>query len=1089
MTVRPFSALVTANQNAQIVSDQIRLLPATMKKKFPFFLHRRYARVFLISAICFLEFLSVNAQSTGYINRPATIDAGRAILDPNRDSYTSTNSTVFAGNDVANSEIPYRSVPSFSKEPFGDLRRGPSHLYSDFVPDANNVGYYFYYDGTNLLFRMRMGSVMPGSKGYSVLLDTDGKFGATGASADPNYQPATTGTNGNAGFEIEIVLETNFRIAIYNVDGSSSPTLIKSYTNWQEMSQVSIAGTFDNGDPDFFYDFYIPFSDLQAVPFNLTTSTQLRMIATTVMSPQAAIGGPKSDVYGLDDGGYKSTNDQYEAYINAQPTTTVTGSFGSMCTAAPTVNSPVGTGTVNITGTWTKSTLSGAANTATITVYKNGSSIGTILNVSSGSTWALNNVALINGDVITAKAQATGESMCLVSNSVKSSSCNSSNRPSLPALDCYSTSKGITGTNLKTGWTIHVDNITRNTADDNVANTAGLFAAPTGTSPNLTWTYSSGCSAGSPLTSGSYKVYYVDNVSGCVSEPAYVCVAGSGAGNALAGTVTVPVVTSPANGVLTTGTTSINGTADANVSLSLYVDGAVAQTTTASAGGSFTFSNLALSNGQQLYIVAELNTGTVSSSKCEAQTTKMTVSCYTTAPLINVDNNNQLTGGQAITGTSSEAVGTVIKVYTSANALFATTSVQTGGTWSTGASVAVSGTSYYATAQNGSCGLSVASGTFAAVAATTGRCGTITTPATAADASISGTITGSVSGTTVNLYLDGIKIGSTTTATTAWSINTSSLTYPLYSNGILTIGIQESGKQEQYCSSSAATISCNTGPAKPDVSPSTSSLTAGQTQTYTVSNAVIGAFYGLADGATGTSLGTGVWATSSTVTLTTNNFTVGSYTVVVKGTSLSGVSVCSSPGASASIVVGGTLPLNLLEFRARLNANVIDLSWITETEINVDHFEIQKSTDGIGYNPIGERVAANNSGRNIYSFTDLQVLPANYYRLKLIDKNGGYRFSQIAIVNTNNYSSFDVQPNPFTSSVTVNISLPSAQQMHFDITDVSGRKMVSKSSMLEKGFTSVTLNEVQQLKQGVYLLIVKDASGKIYGNQKLIKIN
>jgi hypothetical protein len=33
---------------------------------------------------------------------------------------------------------------------------------------------------------MRMGSIIPGAKGYSLLFDTDGKFGATGANADPN---------------------------------------------------------------------------------------------------------------------------------------------------------------------------------------------------------------------------------------------------------------------------------------------------------------------------------------------------------------------------------------------------------------------------------------------------------------------------------------------------------------------------------------------------------------------------------------------------------------------------------------------------------------------------------------------------------------------------------------------------------------------------------------------------------------------------------------------------------------------------------------------------------------------------------------
>jgi hypothetical protein len=933
---------------------------------------------------------------------------------------------------------------------------------------------------------MRMGSVMPGSKGYSVLLDTDGKFGATGSNADPNYLPATTGTNGNPGFEIEIVLETNFRIAIYNVDGTGSPTLIKSYANWQDMSQVSIAGTFDNGDPDFFIDFYIPFSDLQSSPFNLTTSTQLRMIATTVMSPQAAIGGPKSDLYGLNDSEYKSTNDQYAAFINAQPATTVTGSFGSMCTAAPALNSPLSSGTVNISGTWTKSNLAGAAGTAVITVYKNGVFVGTVSNVLSGSTWTLNNVSVANDDVITARAQATGESMCLVSNSVKASLCNASNRPLIPQLSCYSTSKGITGTNLAAGWTIHVDNVTRNTTDDNATGSSGLFSAPAGTSPNLTWMYSNGCSSGSPLTSGSYKVYYVDNGTGCVSEPAYVCVAGNG-GTALAGTTAVPLITSPANGAITTGTTSISGTADANAFLSLYIDGAVMQTTTVAAGGNFTFSNLALTTGQQLYITAEFNTGIVSTSKCQAQSSKITVTCYTAPPLADVDNNNQLTAGQAITGISSEPVGTTIKVYTSAGTLVSTVAVQSGGTWTTSPYLAVAGTSYYVTAQNGSCGLSAASATFAAVAPTTGRCGTITTPVTVAGTSVSGTLTGSVAGTTVNLYLDGIKIGSTVTATNNWSINSSSFTYPLYSNGVLTIGVQESGKQEQYCNLASAAVTCNTGPATPAVSPTTSTLTTGQSQTYTISNAVVGAFYGIADGTTGQSLGNGAWATSSTVTLTTNAFTSGSYTVVVKGTSLSGVSVCSSPGSNASVMVSGTLPLTLSEFTASPRQNTVLLNWITDHEDNVERFEVERSHDGVKFALIGAVAARNKRTKNDYGFLDDQPLSTNYYRLRMIDLDGRYSFSKILSVTKDPAARFLVQPNPFNTSVTISCNLPGTENLNFEIVSVNGKILFTQNIKAEKGPNPVLLH-LENLSQGFYFLRIKNEKGELYHVQKLVKL-
>lgn len=250
-------------------------------------------RITVIVALLFFHSNLVAQIVPGFINRQATSAPGRLVLDPNGDGYSSATTAGFgAPSDVATSEIAYKIVQSYSNEPFADLRRGPNHSYSDFVPDAGRDGFYTFFTGTNLLFRFRLGSIMPGSKGYSVLIDTDGKFGATGTNADPNYLPATTGTNGNPGFEIEIVLETNFRIAIYNVDGTSNPVLVTSYTNWQDMSQVSIAGTNDNGDPDFFMDFYVPFSALSAAPFNLTTSTPLRLVPTTVMSPQAAIGVP-----------------------------------------------------------------------------------------------------------------------------------------------------------------------------------------------------------------------------------------------------------------------------------------------------------------------------------------------------------------------------------------------------------------------------------------------------------------------------------------------------------------------------------------------------------------------------------------------------------------------------------------------------------------------------------------------------------------------------------------------------------------------------------------------------------------------------
>ena len=51
----------------------------------------------------FLTTINTFAQSSGFINRQATTTAGRLVLDPNNDGYTSATTAGFASDDVGNS--------------------------------------------------------------------------------------------------------------------------------------------------------------------------------------------------------------------------------------------------------------------------------------------------------------------------------------------------------------------------------------------------------------------------------------------------------------------------------------------------------------------------------------------------------------------------------------------------------------------------------------------------------------------------------------------------------------------------------------------------------------------------------------------------------------------------------------------------------------------------------------------------------------------------------------------------------------------------------------------------------------------------
>ncbi|HEX2534244.1 MAG TPA: hypothetical protein VHK69_10935, partial [Chitinophagaceae bacterium] len=391
--------------------------------------------------LLFLLYASTgHAQSPGLIVRPAG-NGYSSVLDTNTNGFTSPTSSGFATSDVGPgySEIAYKKIMPFKLEPVSDLRRGPNELFSDLVRTVDSSGFYVYNDGVNLLFRLRLGSIVSGSKGYSVMIDTDMKFGPV----DTNYRAATTGVNGNPGFELEVVLETNFRVAVYNVDGTSTPALLTSFPIGTH-SQISVALSRVSNTPDYFYDFYVPMSVLPGV----TATTPLRMIATTVMSPQAATGGPKSDIYGINDSECPDPNKCLEEAVNLMPPFTPNDvrssgpGTGAICTASPVMNVPISTGSVTISGTWTRADAS-KPSTAKVVLYRNGTPIdsGTY---ASGAAWSFANVTSSLNDVFYARAQAVGESSCSPSNSYKVIGCTNLTPVSRISITC-ATQRGFNG--------------------------------------------------------------------------------------------------------------------------------------------------------------------------------------------------------------------------------------------------------------------------------------------------------------------------------------------------------------------------------------------------------------------------------------------------------------------------------------------------------------------------------------------------------------------------------------------------------------------------------------------------------------------
>jgi len=779
---------------------------------------------FLLAVIAFLLFNLDNiAQTPGLIIDPATGN-GTFILDPDSNGYSSASSSGFSLNDETESEIPFIPMVFPASEPNSDLGPGPDCGYSDFVQQTAGIqdaGQYYYNPvNHNWFFRMRLGNVSTNSKSYSILIDTDEKFGSSGANADPNY------LSGNPGFEIELVLATNFGVYVYDVNGTTSPVLKKNFsghTNYQK----SIALSTNCSNPDYFYDFYVPFDSI-ANWFGINTSTNLRMVLIDNMAAQSSSIGhltSVSDLGGVNDATYGYNYESiFSSAINNYTPTCASCPAGLNRSTCPSLNRPILTGATSVSGT------TASPDGTTITLYKNGVSIGTT--TSSGGSWTKSGIspALASGQIIGASATESGKGESVFNcQLVTVSACTT--LTSLVSANVSGNTKGVCGTAgtgiSGAGIHVYVD---------------GVLLVPVGgdtitirSDGSFIWkcnTSATGCTSASPCISNNTDVQVIQSLNGCSSDP--ICVRiGSGSTTTTAAPV---ILNSP---VITNTSSSISGTSVSGATIFLYADGAQIANGTSS-GTSWTINSLTLTTGQVLTAKAVITGNCLSSASAP-----VTVSRISAAPVI-TGSYCTSTNISTVTGTSTEAAGTVVQVYDNGVVSGTTTSVDAYGVWSKSGLSIAKGHNITAKATIAGGTISVASNTVM-VESKLSSVVNITTPTiTEGDASVSGTGT---NGNMIRLYIDGIQIGTSVTVSGGtWTVGSLGV-YDLFTGGIVTATADSAGMCESD-PSAGKTVVCLMPSNTLTVEPSSASTCLGSIVTnIQILSSQTGVIYQLYDGA------------------------------------------------------------------------------------------------------------------------------------------------------------------------------------------------------------------------------------------------
>jgi hypothetical protein len=173
------------------------------------------------------------------------------------------------------------------------------------------------------------------------------------------------------------------------------------------------------------------------------------------------------------------------------------------------------------------------------------------------------------------------------------------------------------------------------------------------------------------------------------------------------------------------------------------------------------------------------------------------------------------------------------------------------------------------------------------------------------------------------------------------------------------------------------------------------------------------------------------------------------------------------------------LPVQLTSFNATTIENGTTLlSWTTSSEIDNNGFEIETSVDGITFENIGFVKGSGNSNTSQRYDFNYPYSQTAYYRLKQIDYNGAYTYSNTILVKNEGIDA-RLNPNPFNENIELTGSI-TIQKV--DIVDLTGKTLYSET--INHSATSINTKD---LKNGIYLLKIYTENGVT--SKRIVKVD
>lgn len=196
-----------------------------------------------------------------------------------------------------------------------------------------------------------------------------------------------------------------------------------------------------------------------------------------------------------------------------------------------------------------------------------------------------------------------------------------------------------------------------------------------------------------------------------------------------------------------------------------------------------------------------------------------------------------------------------------------------------------------------------------------------------------------------------------------------------------------------------------------------------------------------------------------------------------------------SGGTTINTSVVGSLPVELLSFKAKVENKQIQLRWNTASENDNAGFEIERSTNGRKYESLSFVEGNGNTTENqeyFYDDKDLVRGQLYYYRLKQIDYDGRFEYSKVitARLKAKNAQMSDFYPNPSKDGQTrLNYSTTKAGPLLIEIFDIGGQQLMTLHRTVSSGENTLNF-DFAAIGRGLFFIKIEQNGDSNY--QKLI---